>query len=132
MTHFEAIRRADQRMKNDIPTETKKRWLDGLQAAKMGEKQGREEEMNIEEAIRRADQRMPNTISLEKKIEWLKKLQEATDKERGSVVPLTADVAEAYLVMRCALEENNLTRYNTWAKIFNNRVTDFIMRGARA
>lgn len=29
----EAIRRADQRMKNDIPAETKKRWLDGLQAA---------------------------------------------------------------------------------------------------
>ena len=33
MTRFEAIRRADQRMKNDIPAETKKRWLDGLQAA---------------------------------------------------------------------------------------------------
>lgn len=33
MTQFEAIRRADQRMKNDIPMDTKKRWLDGLQAA---------------------------------------------------------------------------------------------------
>lgn len=88
--------------------------------------------MNIEEAISRADQRFPNTISREKKIEWLKKLQEATDKERGSIVPLTADVAEAYLVMRYALEDGNLSRYNTWAKIFNLRVTEFIIRGARA
>lgn len=85
--------------------------------------------MNIEEAISRADQRFPNTISREKKIEWLKKLQEATDKERGSIVPLTADVAEAYLVMRYALVDFNLNRYNNWAKIFNNRVRDFIARG---
>ena len=85
--------------------------------------------MNHEEAIRRADKRFPNTISREKKIEWLKKLQEATDKERGSIVPLTADVAEAYLVMRYALEDCNLSRYITWAKIFHHRVRDFIARG---
>ena len=88
--------------------------------------------MNIEEAIRRADQRMKNGISRETKITWLTKLQEACDRERGSIVPLTADVAEAYLVMRYALEDGNLSRYITWAKIFNNRVTDFIIRGARA
>ena len=85
--------------------------------------------MNHEEAIRRADQRFPNTISREKKIEWLKKLQEATDKERGSVVPLTTDVAEAYLVMRYALEDCDLNRYNPWAEIFNLRVSAFITRG---
>lgn len=85
--------------------------------------------MNIEEAISRADQRFPNTISREKKIEWLKKLQEATDKERGSVVPLTADVAESYLVMRYCLEAGDLNRYNTWAEIFNLRVRAFITRG---
>ena len=85
--------------------------------------------MNIEEAISRADNRFPNTISREKKIEWLKKLQEATDKERGSVVPLTADVAEAYLVMRYCLEAGDLNRYNTWAEIFNLRVRAFITRG---
>lgn len=85
--------------------------------------------MNIEEAISRADNRFPNTISREKKIEWLKKLQEATDKERGSVVPLTADVAEAYLVMRYCLEADDLNRYNTWAEIFNLRVRAFITRG---
>lgn len=85
--------------------------------------------MNIEEAISRADKRFPNTISREKKIEWLKKPQEATDKERGSVVPLTADVAEAYLVMRYCLEADDLNRYNTWAEIFNLRVRAFITRG---
>ena len=85
--------------------------------------------MNIEEAISRADKRFPNTISREKKSEWLKKLQEATDNERGSVVPLTADVAEAYLVMRYCLEADDLNRYNTWAEIFNLRVRAFITRG---
>lgn len=85
--------------------------------------------MNLEEAIRRADQRMQNKISREKKITWLTKLQEACDRERGSIVPLTADVAETYLVMRYALEDGNLSRYNTWARIFHPRVRDFIARG---
>lgn len=85
--------------------------------------------MNLDEAIRRADGRYPNEISRETKLGWLTKLQEAVDRERGSIVPLTADVAEAYLVMRYALEDGNLSRYNAWAKIFNNRVRDFIARG---
>lgn len=85
MNHEEAIRRADQRMKNDIPMETKKRWLDGLQAA--------------------------------------------VNAERHDATPIPADVAEAYLVMRYALEDCNLSRYITWAKIFHPRVRDFIARG---
>lgn len=85
MTHEEAIRRADQRMKNEIPMETKKRWLDGLQAA--------------------------------------------VSRERRDDLPITADVAEAYLVMRYCLEADDLTRYNIWAGIFNARVTNFIARG---
>ena len=85
--------------------------------------------MNFEEAIRRADQRMKNDIPAETKKRWITKLQEACDRERGSIVPLTADVAEAYLVMRYALEADNLNRYNIWAGIFNARVTGFIARG---
>lgn len=85
MTHEEAILRADQRMKNDIPMETKKRWLDGLQAA--------------------------------------------VSRERRDNLPVPADVAEAYLVMRYCLEADDLNRYNTWAEIFNLRVRAFIARG---
>lgn len=88
--------------------------------------------MNLDEAIRRADGRYPNEISRETKLGWLTKLQAAVNAERRDTTPITADVAEAYLVMRYALEDLNLSRYNTWAKIFNNRVTDFIVRGARA
>lgn len=85
MTQFEAIRRADQRMKNDIPMDTKKRWLDGLQAA--------------------------------------------VSRDRRDDLPVPADVAEAYLVMRYCLEADDLNRYNTWAEIFNLRVRAFITRG---
>ena len=85
MTQFEAIRRADQRMKNDVPMETKKRWLDGLQAA--------------------------------------------VSRERRDDALVPADVGEAYLVMRYCLEADDLTRYNTWAEIFNLRVRSFIARG---
>lgn len=85
MNQFEAILRADQRMKNDIPMETKKRWLDGLQAA--------------------------------------------VSRERRDNLPVPADVAEAYLVMRYCLEADDLNRYNTWAEIFNLRVRAFIARG---
>lgn len=86
MTQFEAIRRADQRMANGIPMETKKRWLDGL--------------------------------------------QNAVSRERRDDLPVPADVAEAYLVMRYCLEADDLTRYNTWAGIFNLRVRAFIAKGA--
>lgn len=86
MTHEEAIRRADQRMKNEIPMETKKRWLDGL--------------------------------------------QDAVSRERRDDLPVPADVAEAYLVMRYCLEANDLNRWSTWAGIFNLRVRAFIAKGA--
>lgn len=85
--------------------------------------------MNIEEAIRRADQRMKNDIPMETKKRWLDGLQTAVSRERRDDLPVTADVAEAYLVMRYALEDDDLTRYNTWAKIFDLRVAGFIVRG---
>ena len=85
MNQFEAIRRADQRMANDIPMETKKRWLDGLQAA--------------------------------------------ASRDRRDDLPVPADVAETYLVMRYCLEAGELNRYNTWAEIFNLRARAFITRG---
>lgn len=85
MNQFEAILRANKRMKNNIPMETKKRWLDGLQAA--------------------------------------------VSRERRDNLPVPADVAEAYLVMRYCLEADDLNRYNTWAEIFNLRVRAFIARG---
>jgi hypothetical protein len=44
-------------------------------------------------------------------------------------LPVPVDVAEAYLVMRYALEADDLNRYNTWAEIFNLRVRGFIARG---
>ena len=85
--------------------------------------------MNIDEAIRRADQRMKNDIPMETKKRWLDGLQAAVNEERRDTTPITADVAEAYLVMRYALEADNLNRYNIWAGIFNARVTGFIARG---
>lgn len=85
--------------------------------------------MNLEEAIRRADQRVKNDIPMETKKRWLDGLQAAVNAERRDTTPITADVAEAYLVMRYALEGDDLSRYNTWAKIFNLRVTGFIARG---
>lgn len=86
MTQFEAIRRADQRRANNIPTETKKRWLDGLQSA--------------------------------------------VSRERRDDALVPADVGEAYLVMRYCLEANDLTRWSTWAGIFDLRVRAFIVKGA--
>jgi hypothetical protein len=95
----------------------------------MGEKQGREEEMTQFEAIRRADQRMKNDIPMETKKRWLDGLQTAVSRERRDDLPVPVDVAEAYLVMRYALEADDLNRYNTWAEIFNLRVRGFIARG---
>lgn len=85
--------------------------------------------MNHEEAIRRADQHMKNDIPMETKKHWLDGLQAAVNAERHDATPIPADVGEAYLVMRYALEGDDLSRYNTWAKIFNLRVTGFIARG---
>lgn len=85
--------------------------------------------MNFEEAIRRADQRMKNDIPAETKKRWLDGLQAAVNAERHDATPIPADVGEAYLVMRYALETDNLNRYNIWAGIFNARVTGFIARG---
>lgn len=85
--------------------------------------------MNHEEAIRRADERMPNAISRETKKRWLDGLQAAVNAERHDATPIPTDVGEAYLIMRYALEADDLTRYNTWAEIFNLRVAWFIARG---
>ena len=86
--------------------------------------------MNFDEAINRADQRMKNDIPMETKKRWLDGLQAAVNAERRDTTPIPADVGEAFLVMRYALETDNLSRYNIWAKIFNLRVNAFIAKGA--
>lgn len=86
--------------------------------------------MNYEEAIRRADQRMKNDIPVETKKRWLDGLEAAVSRDRRDDTPVPADVGEAYLVMRYCLEADDLTRWSTWAGIFNLRVRAFIAKGA--
>lgn len=88
--------------------------------------------MNQFEAILRADKRRANDISMETKKRWLDGLQAAVSRDRRDDTPVPADVGEAYLVMRCCLEANDLTRWSTWAEIFNLRVRAFIAKGAGA